>query len=200
MTGTPASVAPGLAPTAVSWGYPHLEVFALTKNETASVYRKYRDSNATSERDFRPLGVDMALVGGKVDTSEAPSVAVNRRVTIDDKPKNRTDLHILQEQKTRRKYHSQDQHWGPGEDPGNWHSFDKMSKIVGAPTLVSYALDSHLMKSFFIGKGGPNSCIYYSEWTKAINDWGSASQLDGPDLYPVRVVPPQHPARPPSTR
>lgn len=198
MTGTPASVAPGLAPTAVSWGYPHLEVFALTKNRTASVYRKWRDSNATSARDFEPLGAAMALVGGAVDTGEAPSVAVNRRVTAaaaDDggPPQNRTDLHVLADKRIRRKYHSQDQNWGPGDAADSWNRFRSPADAIGAPTLVSYALDSSLMKSFFLGVGGPNSCIYYYEWTKSNNDWGKYNALNGPDLYPVRDPPPRWP-------
>ena len=197
MTGTPASVAPGLAPTAVSWGYPHLEVFALTKNQTASVYRKWRDSNATSEQDFRPLGVDMALVGGSVDTDAAPSVALNRRVTTDGQPQNRTDLHVLADARIRRKYHSQDQNWGPGEGPRDWNEFDSSAKMISAPTLVSYALNSTLMKSFFLGVGGPNSRINYHEWTKSNNDWGNSNTLDGPDLYPVRDFSSTTPCPPP---
>lgn len=190
MTATPASVAPGLAPTAVSWGYPHLEVFALTKNRTASVYRKWRDSNATSERDFQPLGVDMALVGGSVDTDKAPSAAVNRRVITGGKAENRTDLHVLADKRIRRKYHSQDQNWGPGDGPGSWNRFRSPVDIIGAPTLVSYALDSTRMKSFFLGVGGARSCIYYYEWTLSKSDWGGYNALDGPDLYPVRPAPP----------
>lgn len=80
MTGSPTSVAPGLAPTAISWGYPHLEIFALTNNDTSSVYRKYRNENATSETDFLPGGSEMELVGGGIDTNLAPSIAVNYRI------------------------------------------------------------------------------------------------------------------------
>ncbi|KAK7978412.1 fucose-specific lectin [Apiospora saccharicola] len=96
MTGGPTSVNPGLAPTAVPWGYPHLEVYALTRNTTNSVYRKWRGMNAPSESDFTPAGRDMALVGGDVDTTIAPSIAVIPHLYLPGGSKgyNKTEVHI----------------------------------------------------------------------------------------------------------
>ncbi|KAK8043703.1 fucose-specific lectin [Apiospora rasikravindrae] len=97
MTGCPTSVRSGLAPTAVSWGYPHLKVFALTTNATEAVYRKMRTSDATSETEFLPPGRAMSLVGGVVDTATAPYIAVTLRKSFDrvqNEAYNRTEVHI----------------------------------------------------------------------------------------------------------
>jgi hypothetical protein len=109
MTGTPTSVAAGLAPTAISWGYPHLEIFALTKNTTYSVYRKYRNVNATSDTNFIPAGKGMELVGGGIDYTSVPSIAVNSRMT--DSSTYRTEIHTNGKGTGYRKYHDADEVW-----------------------------------------------------------------------------------------
>ncbi|KAI1758612.1 hypothetical protein GGR53DRAFT_529110 [Hypoxylon sp. FL1150] len=81
MTGNPTSVWPGVAPKAVSWGCPHLEIFPLTRHTTEAVYRKYCKINATSEADFTPAGYDMGLVEGSIDPDSVPSVTVSRRIS-----------------------------------------------------------------------------------------------------------------------
>lgn len=110
MTGSPTFVAPGLAPTAVSWGYPHLEIFALTKNTTYSVYRKYRNVNATSDDDFVPAGREMELVGGGVESGNTPAIAVNTRIT-EDSVTYRTEIHTNGKGVGYRKFHDDNQVW-----------------------------------------------------------------------------------------
>jgi hypothetical protein len=109
MTGSPTSVAAGLAPTAISWGYPHLEIFALTNNDTYSIYRKYRNANATSDTEFVPDGKKMELVGGSVSNNSAPSIAVNSRMT--DPTTYQTEIHINGKGTGYRKYHDANEVW-----------------------------------------------------------------------------------------
>ncbi|KAI4868675.1 fucose-specific lectin [Hypoxylon rubiginosum] len=61
-TSNPTSKWPGLSPTAVSWDFLHLEIFA-----------------APSESEFIPEGNDMELVGGSLNAESVPSVAINQQ-------------------------------------------------------------------------------------------------------------------------
>ncbi|KAI1138501.1 fucose-specific lectin [Hypoxylon sp. FL0543] len=142
MTGSPTSVAPGLAPTAISWGYPHMEIFALTNNDTYSIYRKYRNSNASLQTDFIPRGTGMELVGGGIDTNSAPSIAVNHR--IDSGRTNRTELHINGKGGAYRKYHDADQLWA-NLDPNIWDVFEN-AYVISAPAEVQYEPSVGVMK------------------------------------------------------
>ncbi|KAK8093515.1 fucose-specific lectin [Apiospora hydei] len=121
MTGSPTSVNPGLAPTALTWGYPHFEVFALTKNTTSSVYRKFRNINATSENDFMPRDRDMVVVGGRVDTKVAPSISLISYIYTDatGNTQNATQIQIYDKdiQSGHYKFHDDAQVW----TPWGWH-------------------------------------------------------------------------------
>ncbi|OTA98241.1 hypothetical protein M426DRAFT_326152 [Hypoxylon sp. CI-4A] len=180
MTGTPTTVSPGLAPTAVSWGYPHLEIFALTNNDTYSVYRKYRDTNATSEKDFTPGGTDMELVGGGIDSASAPGVAVSRHVL--DADTNRTELHINGKGSPYRKFHDAGQIWdNPG--PNIWDLLPDIY-VVGAPAVAQYALATNVVKAFFLHTGDNGLAAYYFQWHPE-DDWSNEIQVPGPDLQPL---------------
>ncbi|KAI1372331.1 fucose-specific lectin [Hypoxylon crocopeplum] len=179
MTGSPTSVTPGLAPTAISWGYPHLEIFALTNNDTYSIYRKYRNSNATSDADFEPEGKEMELVGGGVDIGSVPSIAVNRRI---EGSTNRTELHINGKGSGYRKYHDADQLW-MNLDPNGWDSFQDVY-VVGAPFEVQYEPSLGVMKVFYLHTGDAGLAAYYFQWHHE-DGWSNAIQVPGPDLQPM---------------
>ncbi|KAK8068886.1 hypothetical protein PG994_005502 [Apiospora phragmitis] len=134
MTGSTTSVSPGLAPAAISWGSPHLEVYALTKNTTQSIYRKWRSSNATSLSDFTPPGKDMALVGGSIDTNLAPYIAgALQLVPIDTSFVPRTEIHTRSTAAPtwRHKFHDNDNPLLP-EGPDNWDDISSSLKL-GSP-------------------------------------------------------------------
>ncbi|KAK7924380.1 hypothetical protein PG985_006434 [Apiospora marii] len=191
MTGGPGSatsVAPGFAPTAISQGYPHLEVFAVSNSKSNSVYRKYRNSNASSEADFLPGGgLEMELVGGGIDRDKTPSIAVSWR---NYKPQeNRTEVHMSGtfNSKVYRKYHDQgggaNDAWKPnGTDQwdyfstGNWES---------SPTQVRYSPEHSLMGTLYLCRAQPGLGVCFWQWTPE-NDWSpSGSALAGPsDLQP----------------
>ncbi|KAI1411827.1 fucose-specific lectin [Hypoxylon sp. FL1857] len=180
MTGSPTSVDPGLAPTAISWGYPHMEIFALTNNNTYSIYRKYRNANASLETEFLPRGTDMELVGGGVDTSSAPSIAVNHR--IDSGRTNRTEIHINGKGGGYRKYHDADQLW-MNLSPDAWDGFGDFFAI-GAPAEVQYEPSVGVMKVFYLGKTDSGIGTYYFQWHPQ-DGWSAAIEVPGQDLQPM---------------
>lgn len=191
MTGSPGSatsVAPGFAPTAISQGHPHLEVFAVSNNKSNSVYRKYRNSNASSESDFLPFGgLDMELVGGGVDRDKTPSIAVSWRNHAPNE--NRTEIHMSGtfNAKVYRKYHDQgggaNDAWQPLRadqwdyfSTGNWES---------SPTQVRYSPEHSLMGTLYLCRAQPGLGVCFWQWTPE-NDWSPAgSALAGQsDLQP----------------
>lgn len=193
--GSPTSVAPGLAPTAVSWGYPHLEVFALTKNKTESVYRVWRDANATSEAEFQPGSQKMQVVGGSIDTAKAPSVGVSRRLfTGDDgQLRNRTEMHIYSVSGTGgyRKYHDDEELWSPygGDSPGSpsiWDLFQGFT-FLSAPTMVAYNRTVQRVKTFVMGAGSIGAAVHYFQWDGS-SGWTGPIRIDGPGLHTVGLL------------
>lgn len=168
MTGTPTSVYPGLAPTAISWGYPHLEVFALTRNTTDSVYRVWRNSNATGDDDFLPGGTDMELVGGQAtDARYTPSVALGRFSPglSGSIPRNQTVLHMTDGDYTgRRQYHDDAQNWATSKGALSWNKFSGL-EFQSPPTVVSYGEARRMIKTFVVGKKkNGHSGIYVYDW------------------------------------
>lgn len=181
MAGSPTSVAPGLAPTAISWGYPHLEIFAVTNNDTSSVYRKYRNENATSETDFLPGGSEMELVGGGIDTNLAPSIAVNHRIA--DKSQNRTEIHINGKRSGYRKFHDENQIWSGEGDPTHWDGFGDI-ELISAPVEVQYEPTIEQMKVFYLSKGDSGLAAQYFQYFPE-DGWSNLIQVEGPDLQPM---------------
>jgi hypothetical protein len=74
MSGTATALSSYSYPTALSWGYPHLEVFALSSN---NVYWKYRGL-ASQDTIWNPTDGSLALVGG-ADASFDTTVAAIAR-------------------------------------------------------------------------------------------------------------------------
>ncbi|KAI0199346.1 fucose-specific lectin [Astrocystis sublimbata] len=179
MTGSPTNVYPGLAPTAVSGGYPHLEVYALTNNGTYSIYRKYRRQDATSDSDFEPNGMGMELVGASIDADAIPSIALNNRAA-ENAPTNRTSIHINSAGRLYRKYHDKDQQWKSSADPDNWDTFPELP-VRSPPYEVRYDAETQVMRIFYLAQGNNgNLAAWYYLWRPDL--WRDPQQVPGPDL------------------
>ncbi|KAI0384869.1 fucose-specific lectin [Hypomontagnella monticulosa] len=183
MTGTPTSVTPGFAPTAISWGYPHLEVYALTNNNSYSIYRKYRNSNATSETDFLPSGSDMELVGGGIDFNSTPSISVSHRMA--DGTRNFTEIHINGKGSGYIKYHDNEELLSP-DTAASWYVLyqDPQDPLIGAPKDVVYKPSLDIMKAFYMAKGDNGNAVFYFQYHVA-DGWSNKIQIPGPDLQPM---------------
>lgn len=178
--GSPTSVTQGLAPTAISWGYPHLEIIATTNNYTDSVYRKYRNSNASATSDFLPAGTDMELVGGGISTNLTPTVALSHRLTGDG---NVTSLHISSwsGRSGYRKSHGDDENWSGG-DSNTWVRFSSDFEFESSPAQVAYSADSDTMKTFVLSQGDNGLSVFYFQYHQA-DDWSDPIQIqNGPDM------------------
>ncbi|KAI8632744.1 fucose-specific lectin [Xylariaceae sp. FL1651] len=178
MTGSPTSVAPGLAPTAISWGYPHLEIFALTNNKSQSIYRKYRNANATSDAEFVPQGKQMELVGGGINTDSAPSIAVNNRISSISST-NRTELYVNRKGGAYHKYHDANELWANSD----WDVFQNAA-VIGAPTVTKYDPSVEIMKLFYPVKGVNGIATWYLQWHQE-GGWFNGTQIPGQDLQPM---------------
>lgn len=178
MTGSPTSVSPGLAPTAISWGHPHLEIYALTNNNTNSIYRKYRNANATGEGEFEPEGYDMELIGSNIDASSAPSIAVNER--RENPTTNQTEVFINAEGSCYNNWHIDNQlwiWWGP--------CFLGLS-VVGAPVVVKYNASVTLVQVFSLGAADTRLAVYYTRWRARQDEYSDPAQIPGPDLQDMK--------------
>ncbi|KAI1500696.1 fucose-specific lectin [Biscogniauxia marginata] len=174
MTGSPSSVAPESYPTAVSWGYPHLEVFAVSNNERYSIYRKYRNSNAASDCDFQSDGSTMKLVGGHITL---PSIAVSHRGAH----MNTTEVNIAASDPVGyRKFHFDNQTWYPS-GPDNWTG-PGGDGFLSVPATVKYRPLTEVIKTFCIMPGDRGLAAYYHNWHPE-SDWNGRVQIEGPDLY-----------------
>lgn len=181
MTASPTSVSPGLAPTPISWGYPHLEIFALTTNTTDSVYRKYRNVNAT-DNIWYPGGYNMELVGGSVSADASPSVAVNHRIS--HLTANQTELYINGNGAGWRKWHEIDPTWTPS-DTNAWYAFfEDLDGVIGSFALAKYEPALELVKVFCLAAGDKGLAVYFTQWYPQV-DWSRAIQIPGPDLQPM---------------
>ncbi|OTA98558.1 hypothetical protein M426DRAFT_325893 [Hypoxylon sp. CI-4A] len=175
MTGTPTSVTPGLAPTAISWGYPHLEVFAVTNNDSNAIYRTWRNANATLDSEFLPGNMSMELVGGNVNATEAPGIAVNHR--IESEKTNRTEIHINGNGTGYRIFHDSDEIW-THSDPDNWDVFANLA-VDGAPAQVEYDPSVQIMRTFYLSNTDTGYAAYYFKWQ---GSWGDPVKIEGPAL------------------
>jgi hypothetical protein len=176
MTGTSTIVARYLFPTPISWGYPHLEVVALTTNTSNSVYKRYRPSNATSSQDWYPSDGTFELVGGAVNVGS--SVAVLSGIQGD----NVTHLYITEDDgNVYEKLHSNDQvwsGWNGNSGPGSWTPIADPGAAVSAPVVVSHV---ELVNDVFVlAKGTRNSTIHNKRRANGV--WGNYSDLGGGDM------------------
>jgi hypothetical protein len=169
MTGTSIVTKRYLFPTAISWGYPHLEVVALTSNEKNSTYRKYRNRNATSPNDWYPKGNDFQLIGGSID--DGSSVSLRSRRTNSS-----ISLYIHGSTGALyHKYHDADQVWTGS--PNSWKAIGTRI-VTSQPTVVSY--DGLTDDIFFLAQGTYNT-IQHVRWTNTTG-WSSFENLGGGNM------------------
>lgn len=178
MTATPTSVAPGLAPTALSRGYPHLEVYALTMNKTHSIYWKRRSSTVLSESQVTPSGREMELYeGAAVDAAQSPSVGIAwRRAMNYNTLVNRTEVHVLNsgtKHVASHSYHDDDR------GKMRWETFEDFD-FLSAPSLVQYSRDEDMIKTFGIGIRDGRSAVYYFRWSRQV-PWRAPEAIRGED-------------------
>ena len=82
MSGTATVLSSYSYPTAISWGYPHLEVFAVGPGD-ASVYRKYRGLDS-SDLIWKPTNGSLDWVGGTLTSFDKSVAAVSRTKYVMD--------------------------------------------------------------------------------------------------------------------
>jgi len=128
MSGSASILSSYAFPTAVSWGYPHLEVFALNSN----VYPewKYRNSTVRSE-DWQPTSQSFTSLGGQTAPYQLGMAAVARGNT-------NVDIFVVgTDQELYTKYHGTDMVWGPSAV--DWMSL--FGILLSPPTSASWAAD-----------------------------------------------------------
>jgi hypothetical protein len=82
MSGTATVLSSYSYPTAISWGYPHMEVFAVGPGD-ASVYRKYRGLDS-SDTIWKPTNGSLDWVGGTLTSFDTSVAAVSRTKYVMD--------------------------------------------------------------------------------------------------------------------
>ncbi|KAK7942543.1 uncharacterized protein PG986_011656 [Apiospora aurea] len=162
-------------------------VYALTKNGTHSIYRKWRSFNATSMSDFTPQRKGMALVGGSVDTNLSPSIAVGwQLIPAGSGFVNRTELHASSMISLNgcHKFHDNDQPLFP-DGPDGWDAISSTFEFLSAPTMIQYAESERMIKVFGIGQGKYGAVMYYFHLDPGL-PWTDACPIrdDGPNLHP----------------
>src|SRR5207248_1859732 len=80
MSGTATLLSNYLFPTPVSWGYPHLEVFALSDGDIP--YWKWK--NSSSPNPWNPQGNSLESLNGQTAGFENGLAAITRGVGIVD--------------------------------------------------------------------------------------------------------------------
>ncbi|KAK7976841.1 acyl-CoA dehydrogenase domain-containing protein [Apiospora arundinis] len=183
--GSPTSAAPGIYPTAISYGFPHLEIIALASNSN-SVWRRYRPSNATSIDAFEPPG-GLQRIGSGLDLGKTPSLSVTGRFTSDTTAKvlvNRTEIHLADSTGAGyRKYHDDNQPWTGSEK--SWDAFPHNLLFRSAATQVTtFRRELELMKTFAIAQGESGAGIWYIEYYLP-DHWQTPTRIPsvGPDLH-----------------
>src|SRR5271156_2851182 len=102
MSGTATVLSDYLFPTSVSWGYPHLEVFALSDGDVP--YWKWK--NSSSSDPWNPQGNSLESLNGQTAAFENGLAAIARGFGIVDIFCAGTDYALYH------KYHSEDLQWG----------------------------------------------------------------------------------------
>src|SRR2546423_1816329 len=149
MSGTATVLSNYLFPTPVSWGYPHLEVFALSDGDIP--YWKWK--NSSSPNPWNPQGNSLESLNGQTAGFENGLAAITRGVGIVDVfcagagPD--TSLY--------HKYHNEDLIWGPSLS--GWEK--RGGSLSSSPTVVSWAKDR--LDVFVIGTG-PSYGLFQMVW------------------------------------
>lgn len=139
MSGTATVLSNYLFPTSVSWGFPHLEVFALSDGDVP--YWKWK--NSSSSDPWNPQGNSLESLSGRTASFENGLAAIARGFGIVDIFCAGSDDVLYH------KYHSEDLQWGPSL--GDWEN--RGGILSSPPTVVSWAEDR--LDLFVIG-GGPS--------------------------------------------
>jgi hypothetical protein len=187
MFGSPTSVFPGLAPTAVSWTSKHLEVWALTRDTTHSVYRKWQNE---SYPDGYPKGTEMELAGDGVpiNATKTPSIALVKRTEGRTAENYRVDVHVVSPggQGTLT-WHSPSQRLRPAVPRTPWFVFESLKSIQVQSAIVSvgYAKEGDKMTSMFLSSSGNKTAVWYTH-LRGYDTWDPPGLIKGPDLYGVR--------------
>ncbi|KAJ9606106.1 hypothetical protein H2200_009067 [Cladophialophora chaetospira] len=134
MSGPAIALASYAFPTAVSWGYPHLEVFAV--NSSVIPAWKYRqlvspDSETSEWVPSQDTGEAFTSLGGFTEPAQFGIAATTR---------NGTDVDIFTwstDESLRWKHHGSDMSWDPS--PTSWKSLANV--LLGPPAVVSWAAD-----------------------------------------------------------
>jgi hypothetical protein len=168
MSGSATALSSYLYPTALSWGYPHLEVLAIGPSNH-SVYWKYRPENATSTKAWDPQDSSLALVGGQL-------AVFNKGVAAVARSPGSVDIFVVGIPSTSyalfHKAHNASMVW----DPAGHDAWDGLGGIAASgPTVVSWAQSR--MDVFAIGEG-PNYTLFQLTWQEA-DGWSDWNSLGG---------------------
>lgn len=145
MSGTATSMPAYQFPTAVSWGYPHLEVFALQKD----VYPVWKYKGSSADEDWSPGRQSFTLLNGQIAPYQPSMAAIARNGSA-------VDIFVVGfDSALFHKYHDNPVEWGP--DILTWEFCRGL--LVGPPTVVSNTTDR--MDIYAIG---PDYGIYQTWW------------------------------------
>jgi hypothetical protein len=168
MSGTATALSNYLFPTPISWGYPHLEVLALSDNQSDSVFWKWRDLNSSETEIWQPTDGSLEAVGGTAAPFDNGVAAIARGVGFVDLFITGNDNHLYH------KYHDDSGVWQP-VGLGWWEPH--LGTLVTAPSVVSW--DEQRLDVFAISAGPPFgvSHIYWNEsgWSPWLNIGGNWS-------------------------
>ncbi|KAI0195477.1 hypothetical protein F4808DRAFT_440362 [Astrocystis sublimbata] len=172
MTGSNISEPPYPAPTAVV-ARNRLEIYALTKNESYSIYRKYQDRNRDN---FEPSGMDMELVGGTVLRDQTASIALHIHLQGNEY---RTEVIINAKGRLRTKFHDEDQALVYAS-PDDWFDFPITNlAVTGTPSEVKYNPDIQNMTVFYLAENDNNDLAVYYNTYQPVNSWRNKQQVPG---------------------
>ena len=161
MSGTATVLSNYLFPTAVSWGYPHLEVFALSDADVP--YWKWK--NSSSSDPWNPPGNSLESLSGQTAPFENGLAAIARGFGFVDIFCAGSDYALYH------KNHSEDLQWEPSLS--GWEN--RGGGLTSPPTVVSWAQDR--LDIFVIGDG-PAYSLFQQFWD-GTSGWSDYSNFGG---------------------
>lgn len=176
MSGPAVALSNYIYPTALSWGYPHLEVLALSPNH--SVHWKYRSSTAENPSDWTPPDT-LGLVGGEVSELQHGVAAVSRTPGA-------MDIFVAGIEQTSyglfHKYHNDSFEW----EPVDYDSWDYLGGVLASGPLAVSTKPTRL--DVFVIGSAPGYELFQKTWND--NVWGNWINLGGSwsKITPTAVV------------
>jgi len=155
MSGTAKALTSYSYPTAVSWGSPHMEVFAL--DTEAYPNWKYRNSTASAANQWNPENKTLEYIGGASAPFEYGIAAITRDAQNVDIFVTGSDLGLYH------KSHSTDLEWIPSQ--GLWERHG--GNCSSAPSVASWS--PQRLDVFVIGEA-PTSQLFQMTWDDS--RWG----------------------------